>query len=229
MKMMASACAPRSRKVQRGGAHRRFVDRLAQGAVGERALVDLEAQVAIGDRREVAPQAPGPPPVAAAHLQHVAEAAGGDDADLGTAALEQRIGADGGAVHDRAYGVDIAERAQALHEAQGFVTAAGRDLGGAEAPGRLVEQEQIREGAADVDADDAAGTSVVGRPMRRGTRCAPSPRWGEGWGEGARKSIEGSEPLTPPLSPNGANLGALVAVRFRHVAVRFGLYSSNRA
>ena len=83
MKMMASACAPRSQQGRAPPrAPRRHRPRVADRAVGERALVDLEAQVAVGDRREVAPQAPGAAAVAPAHLQHVAEAARGDDADL---------------------------------------------------------------------------------------------------------------------------------------------------
>ena len=49
-----------------------------------------------------------------------------------------------------------AERAQAVEEALRLVAAARRHLGGAEAAGRRVEQEQVGEGAADIDADDDA-------------------------------------------------------------------------
>ena len=71
-------------------------------AVGERALVHFDAHVAVGDRDEIAPQAPGAAAVAPAHFEHVAKAARGDDADLRAAPFEQRVGADRGAVHDRA-------------------------------------------------------------------------------------------------------------------------------
>ena len=69
---------------------------------------------AIGD--EIAPQAPGAAAVAPAHLQHVAEAARGDDADLRAAPLQQRVGADGGAVHDRADAGGAAERRSPLRK-----------------------------------------------------------------------------------------------------------------
>jgi 3-isopropylmalate/(R)-2-methylmalate dehydratase small subunit len=54
----------------------------ADRAIGERALVDFQTHIAIDDRDEIAPQTPGSAAVAAAHLQSVAKAAGGDDADL---------------------------------------------------------------------------------------------------------------------------------------------------
>ena len=109
------------------------IDRRADRAVGERALVDLEPHVAIGDRHEIAPQAPGAAAVAAAHFQHVAKAARGDDADLRPAPLQQRVGADGGAVHDRADVAGAAERVRPLQEAVRLVAALRRHLGGAEA------------------------------------------------------------------------------------------------
>ncbi len=75
MKTIASASAPGGRERARCRGDLCGVDGDAHCAVGERALVDLEAQVALDDRHEIAPQAPGRRPVAAAHLQHVAKAA----------------------------------------------------------------------------------------------------------------------------------------------------------
>ena len=55
-------------------------------------------------------------------------------------------------------GRGTAERGETLlEEPGGLVAAARRDLAGAEAAACLVEQEQVGEGAADVDTDDDAG------------------------------------------------------------------------
>ena len=147
--------AARDQPLGRGG-DLAGIDRDADAAVGERALVDLDAHVAVGDRDEIAPQAPGARAVAPAHLEDVAEAARRDDADLRPAPFQERIGADGGAVHDRADGGHAAERAQAVEEALRLVAATRGHLGGAEYPRRRIEQEQVGEGSADVDADDCA-------------------------------------------------------------------------
>src|SRR4029077_1358262 len=92
----------------------RRIDRSADAAVGEGAFAHLDAHVAVGDRDEVTPQAPGAAAVAPPHFQHVAEAAGGDDAYFRTAALEQGVGADGGAVHDRGDCSGPAQRVEAI-------------------------------------------------------------------------------------------------------------------
>ena len=134
--MMASASAPLARRPSAAARTAAAIDGCADGAVGERALVDLEAQVAVGDRHELAPQAPGLAAIAPAHLQHVAEAARGDDADARPAPLQQRIGADRGAVDDRAEVRDLAERVEPLHEAGRLVAALRRHLGGAESCAR---------------------------------------------------------------------------------------------
>src|SRR3546814_4440004 len=64
-------------------------------------LAHLQPAVARDHRLEDAAQAPGGGAVAAAHLQHVAEPGCGDDAGRGPAPLQQRVGADRGAVHHR--------------------------------------------------------------------------------------------------------------------------------
>jgi hypothetical protein len=138
----------------RRGCHLVGIDRSSDAAVGERALVDFDAHVAVGDRDEIAPQAPGPPAVAPAHLEHVTEAAGRDDADLRPAPFQERIGADRGAVHDRADGAHAAERAQAVEEALRLVAATRGHFGGAECSCRRVEQKQVGESPAYIDADD---------------------------------------------------------------------------
>ena len=93
--------------------------------------------------------------VASTHLEHVAKSLRGDQADACALALEERIGADRRAVHDRPEAIERPESRETRDEARGLVAAMGRDLGGAEAPLRLVIEEEIGEGAPDVDADDA--------------------------------------------------------------------------
>jgi hypothetical protein len=93
-------------------------------------LGHLQAQIARHHRLEIAAQAPGAGPVAAAHFQHVAQALGGDDADPRALALQQRVGARGGAVH---HGRDARKVARplrdAVEKAARLVGPRGRHLG----------------------------------------------------------------------------------------------------
>src|SRR2546426_9078431 len=152
----------------------RNIDRAPYAAVGERPLVHFDAHVAVGNRDEIAPQAPGAAAVPSAHFEHVAKAARGDDADPGAATLEQRVGADGGAVHDRIDGGTAAERFQAIQKALRLVAAMRRHLCGEEPAGRRIQQEQIGEGPADVDPDDDAATVHAGVPARAFTVASAS-------------------------------------------------------
>jgi hypothetical protein len=138
------------------------IDRGVQRAVGEHALLHFAAQVARHHGREAAAQAPGFGAVAAAHLQHVAETARGDDAGACHLAFEQRIGADGGAVHDGGnVGGRIGHARHAVHEAARFLAARAKGLLTMRAKRRSTSSnhEQIGEGAADIDADDKGFTS----------------------------------------------------------------------
>jgi hypothetical protein len=143
-----------SQQFARGRLHGGDVHLRADRAIGERAFRHLDPHVTLGDRRELTPEPPGLGPVAAAHLQHVAEAGRGDDAEPRALAFQQRVRADGRAVDDRLEPRGAAQRAQPVHEAHGLVAAVGRDLGGAEAVGARVEEEQVGEGAADIDTHD---------------------------------------------------------------------------
>ena len=60
-------------------------------AAGKRALGDLETALPFDHRGKLAPQPPGGRPVAAPHFQHITEPCRGDDAGLGTLALQQGI------------------------------------------------------------------------------------------------------------------------------------------
>ena len=139
------------------------VDRLADRPVGERALVHLDGEVARHHRAVAAPQPPGVGPVAPAHLQHVAEAARGDQPGARGLALEQRVGADGGAVDHRADRRRVADRGlDAAQEAAGDVVPDRRHLADAVPAGALVEPEHVGKGPADIDADQHAGTAGHG-------------------------------------------------------------------
>src|SRR4029079_10360167 len=109
----------------------------------------------------IAPEAPGAAAVAAAHLQRVAKAFGGDDADLWAAPLQQRIGADGRAMHNRPHTGRATERLQPIQEAQGFIAAIRRHLCRAELALAGIKHEQVGKGSADVDSDDDAATAHV--------------------------------------------------------------------
>ena len=75
MKTIASASAPLASSVRAASCDLARIDGVRTRSVGEHALVDLDAQVARHDRGEIAPEAPGARPVAAAHFEHVAKAA----------------------------------------------------------------------------------------------------------------------------------------------------------
>ena len=118
------------------------------------ALGDVEAELARDQRLEAAGQAPAVRPGAPAELERVAEPAGGDETALRSLALQDRVGGDGGAVHD---GLDgrggRAARVDSRHEPLGLRAGGARDLGDPEAAGLPVEGEHVGEGAADVHTD----------------------------------------------------------------------------
>ena len=81
--------------------HPPVVERRQHLAVGIHALGHFEPHLAVDQRRESAAQAVSLRARATAQLQHVAEALGGDQADLGDLAFEHRIRGRRRAVHDR--------------------------------------------------------------------------------------------------------------------------------
>ena len=98
---------------------------------------------------------------ALAHLDDVAMAFGGEQADLGALVFEQRVGGDGGAVHD-AFGLrkklggrqvqELGEMIQAGHHADRRIFGRGGDLRQRGVAG-VIHCDEVGEGAADVDAD----------------------------------------------------------------------------
>ena len=85
------------------------------------------------------------------------------DLDLLPAPFEQRVGADRGAVHDRALRC-AANGAQAVEEALRLVAAPRRHLGGGERARGRIEAEQVGERAPDVDPDDHAHAPASALP-----------------------------------------------------------------
>ena len=152
---MTSASAPALPERARRLTHLLLVEREHDLAVGVDALGHLEAQLPRDERLEGALQAVRGRAGAAPELQHVAEAARGDQPGPGALALEQRVGRRRRAVDER---LDLAGRDASFGErrehALRLVPRRGRHLGGPDGAGRLVEQHEVGEGAADVDADD---------------------------------------------------------------------------
>jgi hypothetical protein len=138
----------------------RFVQRHQNRAVRRDALAHLLAQVSgrqetcrLGLQHEIVHGAPHLP----ADLEHVPEALGGDQPDLGALGLEHRIGRDRGAVHEagdrlRRDGPVAAHEVERRANAGAGVLTRGRNLDEAHAA-VAAAAHHIREGAADVDPD----------------------------------------------------------------------------
>ena len=161
--------ASRDQRVHRRR-QRRLVERGHHLAACIHALGHLEAQLARDDRLEGAGHAVGLGPGAPAQLERVAEAARGDQPDLGDLALQHRVGGGRGAVDDQ---VEIGGRhagcGDRLQHAGGLVGGRGRDFRQPDvlaARARFIQQ-QVREGPADIDADNPPhappGTPVTNR------------------------------------------------------------------
>ena len=170
MNTMARASAPRASSARAISLTSVRIDLLPDGPVRHSALADFEAQVAVDDRHEVAPESPGLPAIATAHLEHVTEPACRDEADARAFAFEQRIGAHRRAVHDRAELRERPEGLQAFEEPDGFVAAVRRDFRSTKPGCILVVIEQVREGPAYVHADDLPHDGVhAAAPFLRAT------------------------------------------------------------
>jgi hypothetical protein len=123
------------------------------------ALVGLDRQF---QRREQRPLVVDHPAAEAAghegpcHLQHLAVALGGDEADASALAFEHGIGRHGRAVHHvrdalRIDGVALAQAGDAVEHADRRIGRRGRHLARVGLAGALVDQQQVGEGTADVD------------------------------------------------------------------------------
>ena len=146
-------------------AHLVEIERAQHPAVTRYALVDLAPQRARRQRLgEFEKQVVDVVTLLDPHLDDVAEALGGQQSDLGAAALDDRIGDECGAVHEIAdFGeVEPGVRCQ-FHQpgqrAQGRVARGGQAFVQPQRSSRVVDQDQVSEGAADVEADPIPGST----------------------------------------------------------------------
>ena len=150
--------AARVAKGDDGRAELVFVERDDDPALRVHALGHVEPQLARDQRLEAPRESPPARPGAPAELEGVAESAGRDEPALRALALQDRVGGDGGAVHD---GLDgrgrRPARVDARHEAVGLRARSARHLGDFESTRLAVEGEHVGECAADVHADAVCG------------------------------------------------------------------------
>ena len=171
MKWMTRASAPAARAARAASLTSPSSSGVTTPARGVDPLRHLETALARHDGLEAAEHAPRVGPGAAAELQRVAEAPGGDEGAAHPLALQHRVGADGGAVDHRLEAVRRrAEGGEARHEPVRLVCGRRRHLGDAHAAGGLIHQQQVGERAADVDPEAASGRRLAHAPPP-----APSP------------------------------------------------------
>ena len=99
----------------------------------------------------------------AGDVQEVAKALGRDQADLGALVLDGDVGRDGGAVQHQVHRLEAdpglaAERVHAGHHRPRRIVRRGRHLVERDRACRLVDQNQVRERAADIDPDALHGS-----------------------------------------------------------------------
>ena len=101
-----------------------------------------------------------------AHLEHVAVALGREEADPGALALDEGVGRDGHAVHDRLGAVEevgkrrperLGESGERLQNPDGLVGRGARGLR-EHHPSVLIDRDHVRERAAHVHPDPVPGS-----------------------------------------------------------------------
>jgi hypothetical protein len=140
-----------------------LVERHAHGAAGFDTLSHLQPQIARNDRHENAGHPIGVRPGPAAKFDDIAKAARRDHAGLRQPPLQHGVGGRRRAVHDK---VDPVHRkagfGQRGDHPDGLVFRGGRRLGDVHlATVAPVDQDQVRESAADIDAGDHAATACA--------------------------------------------------------------------
>jgi hypothetical protein len=157
-------------------AHLVLAQRAEHRAVERHALVDLDDPRPRDERRRLLrAHVVEDRPVRAADLEGVAEAARGEHPHRRALSLEHGVGADGGAVNDAARGGEIdLELGEGVEQPDRGIRGHGRRLADLERAGCLVVDDDVREGAAHVDADPLhQAPRRAGRPKKR---AAFSPR-----------------------------------------------------
>ena len=136
-----------------GASHGFLVERRQDVAAGVEALGHFDTQLARDEGFEAADHAVAEGPRAAPQFQHVAETDRGDQAADDALALEDRVGADSGAMHQGTQRVGgQAAVANAGHHAARLIVGRGGYFRDAEAPLALVNEKEIGESTADIDA-----------------------------------------------------------------------------
>ena len=141
-------------QLPRGCLHRRDINRRVDAAVSQATFRHFQAQITVSYWLEITPKPPGVAAISAAHFKHIAKASGGDNAKLGTFSFQQRIGANRCAMHHRRHAASTTKRAQACEKAGSLIATLAWYFRGLKAPRRRIEQEKIREGATDINADN---------------------------------------------------------------------------
>ena len=147
-----------------------LVERLAHRAVGQQPFAHLAAQVSRHEgRRRIDEQVVHVVATLVANLERVPEALGGEERRARALALDERVGGERRAVHDRADGARgsprlLEERRDALLDRVRRVFRRGENLAHARGARRLVDHHEIGEGAADVDPE----------PRRHGAQSTPA-------------------------------------------------------
>ena len=144
------------------GFHARRVERPPDLAFRPHPFVRLKAQPARHQRlRTAVVQRVHLRDAQAAHLQHVAEAARGDEPGQRALAFQHGVGRDGRAVDDPADGgrfepLPVKQRRNAVADAPAVVVGRGEKLVGVQGAVRRGEHE-VGKGSADVDAEAPSG------------------------------------------------------------------------
>ena len=139
-----------------------LVERENDPALRVDTLGHVEAQLARNQRLEAAAQPPAARPGASTELKGVAEPAGCDQPALRALAFQDRVGGDGGAVHQGLDGPGgSAARVDSRHEALGLCAGCARDLCNLESARLAIEGEYIGEGTAYVHTDAISSLSSL--------------------------------------------------------------------
>jgi len=150
--------------------HAGGIERHQHRAVGAEPLGDLEAVLALDDGLgpdERGHEQRGDVALGPADLDQVPEARGGQHGHPRAAPLEDRVGADGGAVDEPPHlPARDAERLEPGQDGRGLVPRPRRHLGDDHAAGALVHRGQVGERAPHVDADDEHAQMIASRLPR---------------------------------------------------------------
>src|SRR2546421_4098882 len=168
--------ALRDQPLQRPRDHA-LVDAAENPAVRQRALGHLDDARPRDERRgQLREEVEHVGNAMAADVEDVAEALGDEQRRARALTLDDRVHRERGAVHERAdrrgIGAVLArERLDPGEDRRGRPFGCGRELQDCESARGLVEEREVREGAADVDAEAQAPHAVT---RSRKTRCAPA-------------------------------------------------------